>query len=96
MKPLHLAVGFLVFAYLLPSGSASAGANPLRPFFAKNKLYALWIPPQWTVHDEARDDSFRVLAESPDRASAVEFYWQNAAIGAGRTCCNCWGNTVPS
>ena len=74
----RLASALLTFACLLPSPSAGAspGVKALRPFVAKNKLYTLRIPPQWTVNDEARDDSFRVLAESPDRASAVEWYWQ--------------------
>lgn len=83
MKPLRPALALLVLGSLVPSGGADAapGGNPLRPFVAKNKLYALWIPAQWTVHDEAGDDSFRVLAESPDRASAVEFYWQRRDQG---------------
>jgi hypothetical protein len=33
------------------------------------------------VHDETQNDSFRVLAESSDRASAVEFYWQRRDQG---------------
>jgi hypothetical protein len=83
MKPLRPALALLVLGSLVPSGGADAapGGNPLRPFVAKNKLYALWVPTQWTVHDEAGDDSFRVLAESPDRASAVEFYWQRRDQG---------------
>ena len=83
MKHFRLAVSLLLFGCLLPSANAGAGpgGKSLHQFVAKNKLYALWIPAQWAVHDEARDASFRVLAESPDHASAVEFYWQRRDQG---------------
>jgi hypothetical protein len=83
MKHLRLAVSLLLFGCLLPSASAgaAAGGKSLHQFVAKNKLYALWIPAQWAVHDETQSDSFRVLAESSDRVSAVEFYWQRRDPG---------------
>ena len=83
MKHLRLTVSLLLFGCLPRSASAdaAAGGKSLHQFVAKNKLYALWIPAQWAVHDEARDDSFRVLAESSDRAAAVEFYWQRRDQG---------------
>ena len=75
----------IVMVALLPGNWQAAAArapNPLKPYVAASKLYALFKPADWSVIEEPQPDSFRVLVQAPDGASRVDFYWARNDGGA--------------
>jgi hypothetical protein len=75
----------LVPATLLPGNWQAAVApapNPLKPYVAAGKLYALFKPADWSVIEEPQPNSFRVLVQAPDGSSRVDFYWARHDEGA--------------
>jgi len=58
-----------------PSPAAAQAAPVLKPYVAANKLYVLFKPAAWNVTENAGPSSFRVLVQSPDNASVVDFIW---------------------
>ena len=67
----------LVLTILLSTGppAFAQAAGQLRPYVAESKLYALYKPADWTVKEQPQAASFRLLVQSPDGASTVDFYW---------------------
>jgi hypothetical protein len=66
----------ILLAVLWPGQTMFAqGARALQPYLAQNKLYALQKPAGWKVAETAEPNFFRVLINSPDGASAVDFSW---------------------
>jgi hypothetical protein len=58
----------LVLSALLPGNWQAAAAtppNPLKPYVAASKLYALFKPADWSVIEEPQPNSFRVLVQAP-------------------------------
>jgi hypothetical protein len=58
-----------------PANTLAQNNNRLQPYVAASKLYALYKPADWKVQEEARPDLFRILVNSPDGTSAVDFFW---------------------
>jgi hypothetical protein len=72
-------VGAALFSSCL-TGSAQP-VNRLQPHVAESKLYALHKPAGWKVTEESRKDSFRILVNSVDGVSTVDFFWAHNEQG---------------
>ena len=67
---------FILVAVFWPGQMVFGQANrSLQPYLAQNKLYALQKPAGCKVGETAEANYFRVLVNSPDGASAVDFVW---------------------
>lgn len=71
--PIH----HLVLAALLcgPQIATAQTAGRIQPYVAESKLYGLYKPADWRVREDSRPDSFRIVVNSPDGASTVDFFW---------------------
>jgi hypothetical protein len=56
-------------------------ARPLQPYVSPNRLYALHKPAEWKVEESSQPDFFRIVASSPDGASAVDMAWARGGPG---------------
>jgi hypothetical protein len=65
----------IALAVLGPQPALAQSARDLRPYLTQNKLYALQKPQDWKVAETAQANFFRILVNSPDGASAVDFAW---------------------
>lgn len=74
---------------LMAAASAGAGQMPpgqgggsaLKPCVSGGGLYVIYKPADWKVAEELRDDSLRVIVQSPDGASMADFFWARNAGG---------------
>lgn len=58
-----------------PPSVAAEPTPQLKLFVSQHKRFALHKPADWTVEEDSRQDSYRVILLSPDKASAVDFLW---------------------
>ena len=58
-----------------------ASASALTLFEAQNKSYALYIPTDWLVNEDAQPDSMRITTLAPDQSAAVDFLWARNKSG---------------
>ncbi|HEX7486677.1 MAG TPA: hypothetical protein VF332_11025 [Vicinamibacterales bacterium] len=65
----------------LPVTECAAAPPRLQPYVAASKMFVVYKPADWTVNEEARASSFRILVASPARTSLVEFRWERNPAG---------------
>ena len=76
----------LVLSALLPGNWQAAAApapNPLKPYVAASKLYALFKPADWSVIEEPQPNSFRVLVQAPNALALVVAYKRTLGLKYG-------------
>lgn len=88
MKHTLLCLACLILPGLFPAWGQRPPA--LKPYVAPSRLFALQLPPDWSVREDSSPGSLRILAQSRDGASFVEFQHQRGkgdlakALGAFR------------
>jgi len=74
MKHALLCLAYVAWATLSPAWGQQPAS--LRPYLAPSRLFALQVPQDWSVREENPQGNLRILAQSRDGTSFVEFLHQ--------------------